>query len=159
MGIVFDINNSRDFLSKLEMDYADFKVQPDSARHALNCIITAYHLKDWVWRDLFEGEGNEARRCINNFANKLSFEGWLESSWHRFKITQSLANGAKHMNRMMQAGSDRIDGYGCGPYGIGPFGSPYLLIDLGEDKPLEQRWLTAEELVDESVAFWQNFFR
>jgi hypothetical protein len=45
---MFDIITSRDFLGKLEADYKDFKAQSDSARYALNCIITAYHLHVWV---------------------------------------------------------------------------------------------------------------
>jgi len=48
---MFDIITSRDFLAKLEADYTDFKAQPDSARHALNRIITAYHLHEWIWGD------------------------------------------------------------------------------------------------------------
>lgn len=39
MRQIFDIVTSRDFLAKLEADYCDFKVQPDSARHALNCVF------------------------------------------------------------------------------------------------------------------------
>jgi hypothetical protein len=34
---------------ELVADYADFKTQPDSARRAPNCIITAYHVHEWVW--------------------------------------------------------------------------------------------------------------
>ena len=48
---MFDIVTSQEFLAKLEADCTDFKAQPDSARHALNCIITAYHLHEWVWGD------------------------------------------------------------------------------------------------------------
>jgi hypothetical protein len=41
---MFDIVTSQDFLNKLDAEYADFKAQPDSTRHALNFIMTAYHL-------------------------------------------------------------------------------------------------------------------
>ena len=41
---MFDIITSRDFLAKLEADFADFEKEPGSARLALNCAITGYHL-------------------------------------------------------------------------------------------------------------------
>jgi hypothetical protein len=48
---MFDMLSSHDFFKKLEADYVEFKAQPDSSRHALNCIMTAYHLYEWVWGD------------------------------------------------------------------------------------------------------------
>jgi hypothetical protein len=32
------------FLGMLKADFAEFEQNRDSARHALNCVITAYHL-------------------------------------------------------------------------------------------------------------------
>jgi len=34
---MFEINTSRDFLAKLEADFADFEKEPRPARSALNC--------------------------------------------------------------------------------------------------------------------------
>jgi hypothetical protein len=45
---MFDIITSRDFLAKLEADWDDFMKEPHSARLALNCAITAFHLHEWV---------------------------------------------------------------------------------------------------------------
>ena len=45
-----------------------------------------------------------------------------------------------------------------GPYGIGPFGASYLLIDLGAEKALEDRWLVASDMLREIVDFWNQFF-
>ena len=44
-----------------------------------------------------------------------------------------------------------------GPYGIGPFGKSYLLIDWGEAAG-DQRWKTARDLLGDVVKFWDNFF-
>jgi hypothetical protein len=47
---MFDINNSKDFYAKLVADFDDYMQNLDSARHAVNCAITAYHVHDWVWK-------------------------------------------------------------------------------------------------------------
>jgi hypothetical protein len=46
----FEIANAKQFLEKLHEEQKDF-VASDclSGRHALNAIITAYHLHEWVW--------------------------------------------------------------------------------------------------------------
>jgi hypothetical protein len=51
-----------------------------------------------------------------------------------------------------------LAGYGQGPWGEGPYGQSYLLIDHGDDKPESERYQTAEQLMDEALAFWRGFF-
>ncbi|MBW9089834.1 hypothetical protein JNB91_18635 [Rhizobium wenxiniae] len=48
---MFDILSARDFYSMLVDDFDDFAVEPHSARRAMHCAITAYHLHEWVWGD------------------------------------------------------------------------------------------------------------
>ena len=45
-----------------------------------------------------------------------------------------------------------------GPYGIGPFGASYLLIDKGESYPNETRYLVADDVLKEIVDFWNQLF-
>ncbi len=45
-----------------------------------------------------------------------------------------------------------------GPYGVGPFGASYLLIDQGEDYPNEIRYLVADAVLKEIVDFWDQLF-
>ena len=48
----FDIRTPRDFLKKLRDEQNDFiKSHCLDARHALNAVMTAYHLHEWVWGD------------------------------------------------------------------------------------------------------------
>jgi len=152
---MFDIITSHDFLAKLEADYDDFKEQPDSARHALNCIITAYHLHEWVWGDWLKADHATWRNL--SIRDHDSFKEWLDANWPGFSVTQSLANGAKHFIRQAPVGTERVAGYGCGPYGVGPYGQPYLLIDYGATAA--NRWQTAEQLIDDAVTFWRDFFK
>jgi hypothetical protein len=164
--VMFNIITSEDFLVKLEADYADFKLQPDAARHALNCIITAYHLIEWVWGDWLKKDYvtrqslgctqcAEGRSCIDIFKERLA-----AVEWPSLTVVQAIANGAKHFR--IEKGSvvettQRITGYGKGPYGVGPFGRPYLLIDYGTEAP--QRWTTADQLLDDTLEFWRKFFK
>jgi hypothetical protein len=48
---MFDIKTSRDFYEKLLDDCYDFQQDESSARLAINCAITAYHMHEWVWGD------------------------------------------------------------------------------------------------------------
>jgi hypothetical protein len=54
--------------------------------------------------------------------------------------------------------TEKIEGFGMGPYGIGPFGASYLLIDLGAEKAPADRWLVASDMLREIVKFWDRFF-
>lgn len=151
---MFDIITSRDFLAKLEAEYHDFKAEPDSTRHALNCIITAYHLHEWIWGDWLKSDYATWKRL--GIRDDESFKKWLDGACPGFNVMQSLANGAKHFIRRTTVETERVAGYGCGPHGIGPYGQPYLLIDYGAGAV--ERWQTAEQLLDDAVAFWRKFF-
>jgi hypothetical protein len=152
-----DIVTSRDLLCKLEAGHAEFKSNPDSARHALNCIITAYHLHEWVWGDWLKTDYDAM--CKLGIRSQLSsFAEWLERQWLDFGIVRDLTNGAKHFNRSTKLETQRVAGYGIGPFGVGPYGRPYLLIDRGAQKSDRARWRTADELIDEAVGFWRSFF-
>jgi hypothetical protein len=151
---MFDIITSQDFLSKLEAEYADFKAQPDSTRHAVNCIMTAYHLHEWVWGDWLKTD-YEAWQEIGGIRDKDSFKVRLAELWPGLVIAEELTNGTKHFAKgSVETG--RIAGYGSGPYNVGPYGRPYLLIDYGSG--CVPRYQTAEQLIDAAVTFWRGFF-
>ena len=48
----FEIATAKDFLSKLKEEQNDFTASHSlSSRHAVNAILTAYHLQEWVWKE------------------------------------------------------------------------------------------------------------
>lgn len=151
---MFDIITSEDFLGKLEADYADFKAQPDSTRHALNCIMTAYHLHEWVWGDWLKTD-YETWQKIGGIRDKDSFKARLAELGPGMTVVEELTNGTKHFGKRLVE-TERIEGYGSGPYGVGPYRRPYLLIDSGND--CAPRYQTAEQLIDDAVTFWRGFF-
>ncbi|TPK89074.1 MULTISPECIES: hypothetical protein [unclassified Mesorhizobium] len=46
---MFDIVTAKDFYTVLVQNFDDFMDEPHSARRALHCAITAFHLHEWVW--------------------------------------------------------------------------------------------------------------
>lgn len=153
---MFDITTSRDFYAKLVADFDDFMAQPDSARHALNCAITAYHLYEWVWGDWLKTDYETQKLlCIRD---RDSFAVWIRRTCVWFVGVQDLANGTKHFIRDQGFETMRVSGYGQGPSGTGPYGKGYLLIDYGEDAG-EHRWMPAAHLLEAVVRFWRDFLK
>jgi hypothetical protein len=59
---MFDILNSREFYNKIIEDFQEFDREQSSARLAINCALSAYHLTEWVWGDWLK-EGRENQEC------------------------------------------------------------------------------------------------
>lgn len=153
---MFDITNSNDFYATLVQDFDDFMQDQSSARLALHCAISAYHLHEWVWGDWLK-EDYATRRALE-VRDIDSFRARIEEACPWFSTIQSLAIGTKHFVRDQGFESKLIAGYGAGPYGMGPFGQSYLLIDFGEDAA-EHRFYTAAALLEVVVRFWRDFFK
>ena len=175
---MFDITTSRDFLTKLEADFDDFMREPHSARLALNCAITAYHLHEWVWGDWLK-RNYDVQHALSiegktNKQRKAAFMSWIGKVCVWFKTIQDLANGAKHFGSSENFKSERVGappfmwdeleaGWEQGawdgpiPYVAESHGPGYLLIDYGAGSG-QHRWRTAAALLDVVVRFWREFF-
>jgi hypothetical protein len=153
---MFDLTTSQDFYAVLVADFDDFMAEPHSARRALHCAITAFHLYEWVWGDWLKAD--QATRVALGISNKKSFLSWIDRHCVWFPGIQDLPNGTKHFIRNQGFETIRISGYGQGPYGVGPYGQGYLLIDYGEDAGVH-RWPPAAYLLEIVVRFWRDFFR
>ena len=109
----------------------------------MNAVTGLYHMHDWLWakwlKDIKPVELDGA--TINSKTDLLRS---LDANCPHFKLIQQLANGAKHACYVDAGG--KIEGYGAGPYGIGPFGKAYLLIDLGKGKGTD-RYLVASTVI------------
>src|SRR6516164_927661 len=91
---MFDITTSRDFLGKLKADFEDFTREPHSARLALNCAITAYHLHEWVWGDWLQGDYSIWREL--GIRDLETFRDWINGACPWFETVRELSGGAKH---------------------------------------------------------------
>jgi hypothetical protein len=95
---MFDITTSWDFFQKLEADFDDYMKEPHSARLALNCAITAYHLCEWVWGDWLNTDYATWQQL--KIRDLESFKRWIFDVCPWFDTIENLANGAKHFRTL-----------------------------------------------------------
>jgi hypothetical protein len=172
---MFDLRTSRDFYVMLIEDFDDFMADPHSARRALHCAITAYHLHEWVWGDWLKSDSGVKQTL--HIGDLKSFRVWLDSAYPWFSTVQNMTNGTKHFTRgegfqtlVVRAPPFCLDIVGAG-LGKGALGGPLLnegsanpgsegrlLIDFGEAAG-EHRWLPAAHLLESVVRFWRDFFK
>jgi hypothetical protein len=152
---MFDIQNSTDFYAKLLAEFDDFMSDQESARHAMNCAITAHHMYDWIWADFLKG--SDAIRTELGIGNRKSdFAAWVAERSPWFAVVQELSNGSKHFVRQYDESIEKVAGYGMGGFGEGPFGSSYLAIDMLTE---DARFLPLSHVFEVVIRFWRDFFR
>jgi hypothetical protein len=151
---MFDINNSREFYQKLLEDFDDYMHHLDSARHAMNCAITAHHMADWVWGDFIKGDA--ALKAKLGLKDKDDFMRWIDSQTVWYGVVQGLSNGSKHFIRKAAEGTQKVEGWGMGGYGQGPYGMSYLAIEVSATEP---RYLPMDQLLEVVIRFWRDFLR
>lgn len=152
---MFGITNAQEFYAMLIEDFDEFMKNQQSARCAVHCAITAYHLHEWVWGDWLKSD--LATKNKLGLTDLKSFLAWIDTKCLWFPVVQALANGSKHFSNHLGFEPMHVKGYGQGPFGIGVFGSGYLIIDYGEGAR-EHRWQSATQLLEIIVRFWRDFF-
>lgn len=175
---MFDIVTSRDFYAMVVEDFDAFMDEPHSVRCALHCAISAYHLREWVWRDWLDADVTV--KAALGIKTEAEFNGWINRVCPWFPVVRDLTNGTKHCKRdqgfetyrvtatpfaldQLTAGLDEGAWdepvrYVSGSLPVGPYGKGYLLIDYGESAA-EHRWQPAAYLLEIVVRFWRDFFR
>jgi hypothetical protein len=148
---IFDIADSAQFYRMVVADYDEFVAEQHSARRALHCAISAYHLHEWVWADWLKN--NKAMQNHLKVHSRNEFLAWIMKHCVWFVWTRDLANGTKHCIQRLdfgthfvappplqltESGSGQAEG-AARQILIGPQGKGYLIIDNG----------AAEELNDE----------
>jgi hypothetical protein len=92
---VFGITTPLQFYQKLVQEFDDFCEAPSSARHAMNFVITAYHMHEWVWKGFLKNDA--AKRQELGIPKDIdAFKAWLDDRSIWYAQMQSLANGSKH---------------------------------------------------------------
>jgi hypothetical protein len=176
---MFDVITARDFYIMVIEDFDDFMEEPHSARRALHCAISAYHLHEWVWSDWLKNDA-AVRKRLGIKKSKDDFVAWLLGSSAWFHYVQAMANGTKHLGRthdfatikvMPPASFDQLDAdreygawngpvqYVSGSLPVGPKGKGYLILDLGEDIAPQSRWMPVAHILEAVLRFWRDFFR
>jgi hypothetical protein len=148
---VFGIVTAADFKAKAGRDNAALQSDFANADLMINAVLSAYHLHEWVWRLVLKPMKPIQIRG-EMLRSKADWVAWLACNCPYFELVQDLANGSKHC--LPVDGTGKIAGFGSGPFGIGPYGRSYLLIDLGEELGSDRRWLVGHQVVAEINKFW-----
>jgi len=83
----FDIKTSADFLKKLKEDFAEYRSDKTSARHALNCAMTAWHLSEWIYHEF---------NFDKTFKKVSDFQEDVKNKCRSLIIMHDISNGSKH---------------------------------------------------------------
>lgn len=86
-GLSFDIRTAADFFKKLKEDFADYSTDITSARHALNCAMTAWHLTEWVYHEF---------NLDKTFKKVSDFQEDVKKQCSSLVIMHDISNGSKH---------------------------------------------------------------
>jgi hypothetical protein len=152
---MFDITNSLGFYKKLLEDVADLQEHPDSARLAVNCAVTAYHLHEWVWGDWLKTDHAAWKKL--GIRDKKGFLDWLDAHAPWFQTVQMLANGSKHFMRQASQQTRRTGSFDLAAFDNDAFDVTRLEIEIeGADA---KKWIKAEIFFEEIARFWRDFFR
>ena len=153
---LFDINNSRDFYQKLLEDFDDYMGNTGSARHAMNCAITAHHMHDWVWVDFLK-RNIELRKRLG-IKSRNDFIKWIVEKSIWFSLVQGISNGSKHMQYDPALKAQHVGGWGVAKWDEHNWGQTHLVIDMGGDDP-GSRYMHIATLLEVVVRFWRDFLR
>ena len=137
---MFDIKTSRDFYEKLLEDLGDLQGHSASARHAINCAITAYHMHEWVWGDWLNKDYATWNKL--GIRDKDTFVKWIDENEPWFRVVQDIANGSKHFNRGV---SQQTKASGVSD------------LDIEIDVDGKKSWIPADILIETVILFWKNF--
>lgn len=147
---IFDIDTIGEYLAFCAEAVAELEKDQDNVVRAFAAILALNHIPDWLQHKLTV----EQRSAIGLTGSQLSntVKDYFEGRNTDIKRVREIANGFKHLRPVYS--TQKVAGYGQGPYGIGPFGAPYLLIDLGDDKPANERWDVGFDLCKRVLSWW-----
>ena len=107
----YGLTSSRDLLEKLEWELDRLKeasnqnpTDPtDLYFHAFNAAVTAWHIADWVWRDMTPDQRKkleidwDVNLCVNDEEGG-AFRGNLRKKDRDIAICREIATASKHVN-------------------------------------------------------------
>jgi hypothetical protein len=153
---MFGIQNSRDFYEKLVAEFEDLHHDPMSARIAVNCAITAYHLAEWIWGDWLKSDAVAKAALVINTLDE--FKEWVDSQTPYFAAMQSITNGTKHFNQKAFPQTQISDGaFDRGAFDPNAFSVNGLLVEVQVSGQVH--WQDYETAAEQLLLFWRSFMK
>jgi hypothetical protein len=149
----FNITSASAFLAKFQEEQADFHASHClSARHALNAIITAYHLHEWVWDECRHRAELLKKWGLKANGGAKNFKVYLSQFCPALDDARKVANGTKHFRPNKIDTGAHHGGFQRNVFQSDAFDVSYLWIERDGD---QQR---AEDFIKELAEFWRRFF-
>ncbi len=149
---MFGIDTIEDYLAFCSDAVAELEQVQDNVLRAFAAILALNHIPDWLQYKLTNAERITLKLMGSQVGD--SVKDHFEAKNDDLKRIREIANGFKHLKPVHS--TQVVAGYGMGPFNIGPFGKAYLLIDLGENLPPENRWDVGLNLCQRTLKWWLN---
>ncbi len=148
---VFNLTTIEDYLDFCNQAVEAFSEDQANVLRGFSAILALNHIPDWLQYKL----SREQRKILGlNEKEQTEVNPYFESDNPETKLIRSIANGFKHLRPVHS--TQRVSGYGQGPFGVGPFGRPYLLIDKGDHLDNSERWTVGLSLSKRVLEYWKN---
>lgn len=149
---MFGIDTVADYLAFCETAVTELESDQDNVLRGFAAILALNHIPDWLQYKLTSAE----RSALGLVGSKTgdSVKCHFEAKNVDLRRIRDVANGFKHLRPTHP--TKVIAGYGEGPFGIGPYGVPYLLIDLGEEQEASERWDVGLSLCKRTLEWWRT---
>lgn len=149
---MFGIDTIDEYLAFCVEAVSEFEHDQDNVLRAFAAILALNHIPDWLQFKLTVAQRNTLGIMGPQIGGPL--KDHFEARNADIKRVREIANGFKHLRPVHS--TQKVAGYGQGPYGIGPYGAPYLLIDLGDNKPAHERWDVGFDLCKRVLEWWRT---
>ncbi len=152
----FEIRTARQFLKDLvEPDYAEFLKEPLSSRLVIHCALECWHLIEWVWADVLNGNPSRWSAIDSSVRDCKSFRAYAVKTCPELDIMGDIANGSKHFGPQSSTVKDskRAGAFQAGAFQPNAFDIARLEVELANStRPIA-------DCLEAAVTFWQDFFR
>jgi hypothetical protein len=147
---IFNIESITDYLDFCRQTVAELAKDQANVVRGFSAVLALNHIPDWLKYKL-----SSSQRSMLGLSDVVGtpVKNHFEAMDNDLALIRSVANGFKHL-QPMHSTTKRISGYGQGPFGVGPYGESYLLIDRGENCEPSGRWVVGLSLCKKSLDFW-----
>jgi hypothetical protein len=148
----FDIATPEAFFSKLLDERSDLSASQNlNVRHALNAILTACHLTDWVWESIRSRSDLHAQWGLTK-ADLCHFRKFIEDRCPLQAVARAIANGAKHCQIKSIMTSVVTGGFDPAVFQSNAFHIPHLTVTDSAGKTYR-----VSGFLGELIDFWHDF--
>jgi hypothetical protein len=132
---VFGIETISDYLEFVNLAVKELSADEANVLRGFSAIIALNHIPDWLQYKLTQSE--RAALGLSDTSVGTCVKKHFEKLYPKLITIREIANGFKHLRPVHS--TMRIEGFGKGPFGIGPFNAAYLLIDVSADMTSKDR--------------------